>query len=311
MKIFESLDIKEKFPCPVITIGNYDGIHRGHKEIIERVVRKARQEAGTAMLMTFNPHPLSVLKPDTYTRLITPLHLKKTLIEEAGIDVMIIVPFDEAFRQVTSHEYIENILVGTLGVRHIIVGHDFKFGKSASGDTALLQKASSQYGFDVEVVEPVMIDGERIGSNQIRKLVISGEMEKAAAFLERSYMIEGVVVHGEERGRGMGFPTINIDTFAELIPKNGVYVTEVEVDGECLPAVTNIGYNPTFDGKKLLVETHILNFSGDLYDREVCIWFHERVREEVKFSGIEALKERIMQDVAKAEDFFKNRNRKA
>ncbi len=304
MKIFETTHIIERFPNPVLTIGNYDGIHMGHRRIIGKVVEKARQIEGTAMLMTFSPHPLSVLKPDTYTRLITPLHRKKELIEENGIDVMVIVPFNDAFRSVTAGIFIEEILFQTLAVKSVIVGYDFKFGKEGAGNTDMLKERSAQFGFDVEVIEAITIDGEKVGSNQIRRFIMNGDVERAARFLERPHMIEGFVVHGEQRGRGMGFPTINIDTISELVPKNGVYMTEAEIDGKRLPAVTNIGYNPTFDGKKFLVETHILDFAGDLYDREVTIHFLGRIRDEMKFSGIEELKERIAADIAQARERF-------
>ncbi len=306
MKIFESLDIHEKFINPVLTIGNYDGIHIGHQKIIERVVRKAREISGTAMLMTFNPHPLSVLKPDTYTRLITPLHLKKKLIEASGIEVMLLVPFDAQFQRLTPEIFIKDILADRLAVKEIIVGYDFKFGKGGAGNVTMLKKLAGTYGFRFETIEAITLDGERVGSNAIRKLIMDGNVEKAAQFLGRPHMIEGVVVKGENRGKWMGFPTINLDTFFELVPKNGVYMTEVELKGRRKPAVTNIGFNPTFGGKKFLMETHILDFSGNLYGKEVVIYFHKRIRDEMKFSGIDELKERISKDVALAREYFRH-----
>ena len=304
MKIFESLDISEKFVNPVLTIGNYDGIHIGHQKIIENVARKAREISGTAMLMTFNPHPLSVLKPDTYTRLITPLHLKKKLIEASGIEVMLLVPFDAQFQSLTPEMFIKDILVDRLAVKEIVVGYDFKFGKGGAGNVTMLKKLAGTYGFRFETIEAITLDGERVGSNAIRKLIMDGNVEKAAKFLGRPHMIEGTVVKGENRGKWMGFPTINLDTFFELVPKNGVYVTEVELSGKRKPAVTNIGFNPTFGGKKFLMETHILDFSGNLYGKEVVIYFHKRIRDEMKFSGIDELKERIAKDVALAREHF-------
>jgi riboflavin kinase/FMN adenylyltransferase len=306
MKIFESLDIHEKFINPVLTIGNYDGIHIGHQKIIERVVRKAREMSGTAMLMTFNPHPLSVLKPDTYTRLITPLHLKKKLIEASGIEVMLLVPFDAQFQSLTPEMFMQDILVDRLAVKAVFVGYDFKFGKDGAGNVKMLKKFADRHGFDFEIIEAIRMDGERIGSNSIRKLIMGGNVEKAAQFLGRPHMIEGIVVKGENRGKWMGFPTINLDTFFELVPKNGVYVTEVEFRGKRKSAVTNIGFNPTFGGKKFLMETHILDFSGNLYGKEVVIYFHKRIRDEMKFSGIDELKERIAKDVALAREHFQH-----
>jgi riboflavin kinase/FMN adenylyltransferase len=305
MRIFTLPDMNEQFPNPVLTIGNYDGIHVGHQKIIEQVVEKARTQSGTAMLMTFDPHPLSILKPDTYTRLITPLHLKKQLVEKCGIDVMFVVPFDDAFKGIAPEAFIKEILVKALGVKGIIVGYDFTFGKGGTGNVGLLKQMGKEYGFSFEAVPAILMDGEKIGSNKIRKLIMNGEVERAARFLGRPHMIEGVVVRGENRGKGMGFPTINLDTFAELVPKNGVYVTEVEVEGKRMPSVTNIGFNPTFGGKKFLMETHILDFSRDLYDQEVIIYFHDHLRDEMKFKSIDELKKRITEDVALAQEHFK------
>ncbi len=307
MKIFESFNAAGKYPGPVLTIGNYDGVHVGHKRIIERVVEKAREISGTPMLMTFAPHPHSVLKPDSYIRLITPLHLKERLIADSGIEIMLVVPFDGHLRSLSPESFIEDILIGTLGIAGVIVGYDFRFGKGGAGDIGMLRDFARKKGFYFDVVEAITIDGEKIGSNRIRRLIMEGDVKRANQLLDRLHMVEGVVVHGVSRGKDMGFPTINFETVFELIPGNGVYITEVGFDGRKWPSVTNIGFNPTFDGKKLLVETHILNYSGDLYDRDVVIYFHDRIREERKFKDIVELKERIATDVSIAREYFKNR----
>ncbi len=305
MKIFKSFNGAGDFPGPVLTIGNYDGVHIGHKRIIGKVVEKAREISGTPMLMTFSPHPHSVLEPDSYIRLITPLHLKERLVADSGIEVMFVIPFDEHLRSISPESFIEDILIGTLGVAGIIVGYDFRFGKGGAGDVEMLKEYSKKKGFYFDVVGAVTIDEEKIGSNRIRRLIMDGDVKKANELLDRPHMIEGIVVHGVNRGKGMGFPTINFETVFELIPGNGVYITEVEFDGQKWPSVTNIGFNPTFKGKKLLVETHILNYSGDLYDRDIVIYFHERIREERRFGSIEELKERIATDVSIAREYFK------
>lgn len=304
MKIFESLNNVGGFPNPVLTIGNYDGIHTGHQEIIRRVVMKAREIGGTPVLMTFHPHPLSVLKPDSYIRLITPLHLKKKLVESFGIDVMLLLPFDAQFQELSPEFFVKRLLFESLGIKWIFVGYDFKFGKNGKGNVDTLKELSKTYDFGCDVVEAIRISGERVGSNAIRKLIMEGDVEKAGTFLGRPHMIEGTVVKGENRGKTLGFPTINLDTFFELVPKNGVYVTEVELKGKRKPAVTNIGYNPTFGGKKFVMETHILDFSGNLYGKEVMIYFHKRVRQEMKFSGIEELKQQIAKDIAIAREYL-------
>lgn len=307
MKIFGSFDTAAKFPKPILTIGNYDGVHIGHRLIIARVVEKARAVSGTPMLMTFSPHPHSVLEPDSYIRLITPLHLKEKLIAESGIEAMFVIPFNDHLRSISPEDFIEDILLRRLGVAGIIVGYDFRFGKGGSGDVKMLQNFAQKKGFYFDVVEAVTIDGEKIGSNRIRRLIMDGDVRNAARLLDRPHMIEGMVVHGVNRGKSIGFPTINFETVFELIPQNGVYITEVGFDGQRWPSVTNIGFNPTFDGKKLLVETHILNYSGDLYDREVVIYFHERIREERRFKDIAELKTRIFEDVAFARKYFESK----
>jgi riboflavin kinase/FMN adenylyltransferase len=306
MKIFESLKQIEKFPDPVLTIGNYDGIHTGHKSIIEKVRDNARRINGTPMLMTFYPHPVSVVKPDKILCLITPFSVRKRLIEESGIEALFILPFDEEFRLQTPDEFVKNILVDKLGIKGLIVGYDFKFGQGGKGDTALLDKLSVEYGFFFEVVEAITVNGEKIGSNRIRKLIMEGDVKKAGLFLGRHFNIEGKVVHGDGRGRGMGFPTVNLKTDYELIPKEGVYVSEVEINGKKFPSVTNVGYNPTFNTGRLSIETHILDYSRDLYEADLNVIFHDRIRGEIKFDGVDALKDGIAADVDIARMYFRN-----
>lgn len=305
MKIFESLDIPERFTRPVLTIGNYDGIHAGHRKIIERVKQKAKELSGTSMLMTFHPHPMSVLRPEKYTRIITPLYVKKRLVEETGIDVLLIVPFNDEFRGIEAVRFITDILIKRIGVAGVIVGHDFRFGKDGAGDIRMLRGFSEDYDIYLGVVEPVTVDGERVGSNRIRKMIAAGDVDRAKRLLERPHMIGGIVVQGKSRGTEIGFPTINLATSFELIPKEGVYVTETGIGGKRYPSVTNIGYNPTFDdSRELTVETFILGFSEDVYGKDVYLYFHKRIRAEMKFAGIEELKARIAKDVETAREYF-------
>lgn len=306
MRVFESIDIPEQFANPVLTIGNYDGLHVGHRRIIERIKAKASEFKGTSMLMTFHPHPLTMLRPDMCIGLITPIHVKKRLIEEAGIDVMLVLPFTGEFRQVTPESFVRDLLVGKLGIKGLIVGYDFKFGKEGKGNVEFLASLSTEYGFFFDVQEAITQNGEKVGSNRIRKMIQAGDVEKAAKHLSRPHMIEGTVVKGDGRGRTIGFPTINLKTDFPLIPKRGVYITYVEFDGKKFPAVTNIGFNPTFHGQTITIETYLLNFSGDLYNRNIALYFLERVRDEVKFESVDELKERIGKDVEKARNYFRN-----
>ncbi|MDI9556847.1 MAG: bifunctional riboflavin kinase/FAD synthetase [Pseudomonadota bacterium] len=304
MQVFESLDFEEKFANPILTIGNYDGLHLGHRKIIERVEIKARENKGTSMLMTFHPHPLTILKPDRFIGLITPLPVKRRLIEEAGIDVMFIIPFTDEFHLISPESFVENILVQKLGIKGLIVGYDFKFGKGGKGNVEYLAAKSTQYGFFFDIQEAITLDNEKVGSNRIRRMIQEGDVKKAGLHLGRPYMIEGTVMAGDGRGRTIGFPTINLQTEFPLMPGRGVYVSSVEIGGKRLPAVTNIGFNPTFDGQSLTIETYIMDFSQDLYNQKVALYFLDRIRDEVKFSSVDELKDRIRKDVEIARAYF-------
>lgn len=305
MQVFESLEIAVKFANPILTIGNYDGLHLGHRRIIERIKLKAREQKGTSMLMTFHPHPLTILKPEKFVGLITPLHVKRRLIEEAGVDVLFIVPFTDEFHLINPELFVDSLLMEKLGIKGLIVGYDFKFGKGGKGNVEYLTSKSTEYGFFFEIQAAITLDGEKVGSNRIRKMIQDGDVRKAAAHLGRPYMIEGTVIKGDGRGRTIGFPTINLKSDFPLIPKRGVYISMVEIDGKKFSAVTNVGYNPTFDGQGLTIETYILDFSQDLYGREIALYFLNRIRDEVKFSSVDELKGRIWKDVETAREYFK------
>ena len=304
MRVIETLDFSERFVNPVLTIGNYDGLHLGHRKIIERIKAKASELNGTPMLMTFHPHPLTILKPDKFIGLITPIHVKKRLIEEAGIDVLLIAPFTEEFRLITPGAFVDNLLIQRLGIKGLVVGYDFKFGKEGKGSVEYLASRSKEYGFFFEIQGAITLDGEKLGSNRIRKMIQEGDVRKAAFHLGRPYMVEGTIEKGAGRGRTIGFPTINLKTDFPLIPKRGVYISEVDIDGKKRPAVTNIGFNPTFDGQAQTIETYILDFSGDLYNQEIALYFLERVRDEAKFGSVDELREKIWKDVETARNYF-------
>lgn len=309
MRVIESIDFADKFVNPILTIGNYDGLHVGHRKIIERIITKARQLNGTPMLMTFHPHPLTILRPDKNIGSITPLHVKKRLIEEAGIEVLFVIPFTRDFGSIKAEDFVDGLLVQRLGIKGLVVGYDFKFGKGGKGDVVYLANCSNEYGFFFEIQGQITLDGEKVGSNRIRTMIQEGDVKKAALHLARPYMVEGTVVRGEGRGRTMGLPTINLRTDFPLIPKGGVYVTEVEIEGQKFQSATNIGFNPTFNGQSLTIETHIMDFSRDLYDRKVALHFLDRIRDEAKFAGIDELKERIGRDMEAARAYFRNLTR--
>lgn len=310
MQVLESFDIREKFENPVLTIGNYDGIHLGHRRIIERVKERARELSGTAMLMTFRPHPLHVLHPERELAAITPLAEKKRLIRDAGIDVLVVAPFTAEFARIAPVDFITSILVDKLAIKGLVIGYDFRFGHLGKGDIVLLQEAGRTRGFFVEVVDAVTLEGEKVGSNRIRNLVSAGNVAKAGKLLGRHFAIEGRVVRARGRGKTIGYPTINLKTDYVLIPKNGVYVTEVEFDGRTWGGLTNIGYNPTFEqGEERSIETFILDFVGDLYDKQVRLHFLERIRDEMRFESTGELASRIANDVEIGRVFFRQREK--
>ncbi len=306
MQVFESFDIREKFENPVLTIGNYDGIHLGHRQIIDGVKERARELSGTSMLLTFSPHPLHVLRPDRELAAITPLAEKKRLIGDAGIDVLVIAPFTAEFARIEPKAFITSILVDKLAIKGLVIGYDFRFGHLGKGDIASLQEAGGTWGFFVEVIDAITLEGEKVGSNRIRGLINAGDVAKAAKLLGRHFYIEGMVIRALGRGKTIGYPTINLKTDYALIPKNGVYVTEAEVNGQRWGGLTNIGYNPTFEqGQVRSIETFILDFEGDLYDKQVRLHFLERIRDEMKFGSAEDLAARIAKDVERGRAFFR------
>jgi len=308
MRIFRSIPAEERFKNPVLTIGNYDGLHLGHRRIIERVTQRAREIDGTSMLMTFHPHPLHILRREKELPFITPEEQKEGVIAEMGIDILFVVPFTGEFSRITPEAFVETILCGRLAIKGIVIGHDFRFGAKGEGDVSLLERMSRSLGFFVEVVDPVTLEGERVASNRIRTLLSDGDVAQSARMLGRPYVIAGTVVRAKGRGAAIGFPTINLQTDYPLIPGHGVYVTEAEVDGRWLRAVTNIGHNPTFEtGMERSIETFILDFHGDLYDKKVKVRFLKRIRDEARFASVEELKGRIAEDVEIARAYLRDK----
>jgi riboflavin kinase/FMN adenylyltransferase len=306
MRLFETIDIQENFKNPVLTIGNYDGIHLGHRRIIDRVKERARDISGTPMLMTFDPHPLHILGPDRELAAITPREEKVRLIAEAGIEVLFVLPFTADFARLSPEAFVASILVERLAIKGLVIGYDFRFGTGGKGEVGLLRELGAGQGFFVEVIGAVTVAGEKVGSNRIRKLVEEGDAAFARMLLARPYAIEGTVVRAKGRGAAIGYPTINLGTDYPLIPKTGVYVTRVEIEGQNFGAVTNIGCNPTFEeGGERSIETFILDFDGLLYGKRVRLHFLARIRDEEKFSSVDALRDRIAADVERARAYFR------
>nr|HID58522.1 bifunctional riboflavin kinase/FAD synthetase [Desulfobacterales bacterium] len=308
MKVIEGIDpinIKKDFKSLVITIGNFDGVHIGHQAIFAHVIEKAKKVNGVSGVMTFEPHPIRVLHPENRLPLITLYEQKVELIAKSGIDVLICVPFTTEFASITPHDFVKKILYEAIGVKAIIIGADYTFGKAREGTVSLLRKMGREYGFEVIIHPWVEEKNLRVSSTVIRKLVMEGRVEHAYKLLNRHYQIRGMVIPGHNRGgRVIGFPTANIKLYDELCPKNGVYVVTVEYQGELYGGVANIGYKPTFSDHEHTVEIHILDFQGDIYNHKIRVNFITRLRGEKKFSSPAELSDQIKKDIKKAREIL-------
>jgi len=309
MKVFNRLDqIIEPIKGAVITIGNFDGVHIGHQALFHEVIEKAEAIDGTSVAMTFEPHPLRVLKQNNHPPLITLYEQKAELIERSGIDVLICVPFTLEFAALSAEQFVRDLLVQKIGIKAIVVGEDYSFGKNREGNIALLNSFGLKYGFEVIVagwIKSARALAERISSTKIRELVTDGRMEQAEKMLGRNYQIRGKVVTGRDRGgKLLGIPTANINLNDELCPKTGIYAVTVECEGAQHQGVANIGYSPTFEDHVFTVEVHILDFSDNLYGANIRINFIKRIRDEKKFSNISELIEQIKLDIAVAREIF-------
>ncbi len=294
-----------RWPYPVLAIGNFDGLHRGHLKIVERIRRGASERGGTSVVMTFEPHPPRVLRPDKAPPLLMTPEQKRNALARAGVQGLAVVRFTEELSQWEPAAFVRRVLVDWLRVAEVWVGADFLFGRNRSGNFTLLKALGQQSGFRAEKIDPIRYKDFVVSSTRIRRLVSEGRVEEAGALLGRHFAIDGRVVEGARRGREIGFPTANLATENELLPPNGVYATFSAVDGIVRPSVTNVGVRPTFDGLPTTsVETHVLGFSGDLYGQRLELAFVQRLRDERKFPDIDALREQIAADVRRAGRLF-------
>ena len=302
MKLYRNLtDIKQPFEKACVTIGNFDGVHLGHQLLFSEVVERANILKGTSIVLTFDPHPLKVLRPESI-RLISTTQQKIELIERAGIDVLVIIPFDKKFASTPADRFVDEILIKTIGVQELIVGYDYAFGRGRQGNIDFLKARGEQEGFPVTVIEAFYKNNMLVSSTIIREMVAMGRMRDVRTLLGRYYQIRGEVQLGRQRGRSVvGFPTANLKISEEdLCPKRGVYVTQVIYDGKCYGGVSNIGYNPTFGENRLVAETHIFDFDDDIYGKQIRINLLRHLRGEKKFSGPEELADQIRQDIVVA-----------
>ena len=293
-------------PC-VLTIGNFDGVHVGHQHIMRRVTQTARQHGWKPAVLTFEPHPAKLLAPARAPKLLTTLHQRCELMEEQGIEQILILPFTEFIAKLTPEEFIKQILADRLRARAVLVGDNFRFGNRAAGDTNTLQQLGAKYGFVTEVAGAVSMRGQVVSSTGIRSRVEAGDVSKACRMLARAYALEGRVVHGHGVGAKRTVPTLNLETEAEVLPATGVYITRTHDLNQARqwPSITNIGYRPTFGGDHLSIETFLLSPLEGASPEEIRVDFLRRVRDERKFENAEALKAQILRDVGRAQTYFR------
>lgn len=295
--------------CSVVTVGTFDGVHRGHRAILERMHAFTTVHGGRTVVVTFEPHPRLVLSRSTQPTigLLTTLTEKHAILQRLGIDVLVVIPFTFEFAQTPPEDFIRHLLVERIGIRHIVIGHDHNFGKDRAGNEELLRRLGQQYHFTVERVEPVLLDGETISSSKIRAALQRGDLSKANAMLGYPYSVEGIVVYGDGRGRRLGYPTANIELLDshKLLPAAGVYCVAAPIDGKVWYGMANIGVRPTFtDSAHLRLEAHFFDYSGYLYDRKIVLSFHRYVRQERRFESVDLFWSQLRDDRDCCERYF-------
>ena len=282
----------------VLTIGTFDGVHLGHQKIIERVVTTARQEGLLATIFTFFPHPRMVVQHDKSLKLIHTLEEKKQLLQRLGVDLLVVQPFNEAFAQLTAEEFVSTILVQHLNVKKVIIGYDHRFGRNRTANINDMRLFGEKYGFAVEEISVQEVDEVSVSSTKIREALNKGDVTTAEHYLGTPYSLTGTVVHGLKLGRTLGYPTANIQVTEDykLIPKDGVYAVYSYIGAQKVYGMLSIGKNPTIEGKGASIEVYFFDFNGDLYDRELTIYFVKYLREERKFSSVALLKKQLQDD---------------
>jgi riboflavin kinase/FMN adenylyltransferase len=307
VEIFHKLeDVPAGFGPSIASVGNFDGVHRAHAHVLGEIVRRARESGAKAVAVTFEPHPARMLRPDSDLKLLTPVPEKLRLLDATGIDAVLMLPFGRDLSLMTARQFAERILRKKLRAREVHEGYNFRFGHKAAGDVNLLTQLGQEMGFEVKVYSEQKLRGEPVSSSHIRKLLREGRVSRARHLLARPFCILGAPGRGRGYGSKYTVPTINLARYEELVPKDGVYITCTRVGAENFDSVTNVGNRPTFGAESFAVETHLLNFHPiELSpESEVEICFLDRLRDEIKFPSVEALREQIAKDVNKARRYF-------
>ena len=306
MKIFRHIEDPSFSPSgTVVTMGNFDGIHLGHQALVRNTVEESKRLGYPSTVLTFEPHPLKVLAPEHAPRLILSYEDKMALFQSLGVDMVIAQRFDRQFASLAADEFVRRFLVERLKIKKLWVGRDLRFGQGRKGATDDLLRMAPDAGFEVGVLDPILIDGVRISSSRIRQLVEEGRVDEVRPMLGRYHFVSGRVVTGHRRGRALGFPTANIASQTEVIPLNGIYATLVQLKNKQWLSVSSVGFNPTFGDGPRTVESFILDFEGDLYGESVKLSFVKRIRDEKKFVMVKDLTEQMHEDVRRANAVFK------
>ena len=293
-------ELPDKFTSSVVTLGNFDGVHLGHRALFRSLVKTARQLNCPSIVYTFNPHPLKFLVPEKAPLLLNTPAEKRRLIAASHIDYLIETPFTTDFAKMSPEIFVTDILLEKLRIKALVIGYDYAFGKGRRGNSDFLQACGEKYGFHVEVLQPVGDDGLPYSSTLIRQMVAAGDVSGVVRLLGRQYNLEGVVVPGDQRGRTLGFPTANLETEKEQLPAPGVYAVKVRHNLQEYGGVVNIGRRPTFNVEGSTIEVYLLDFTGELYGQKLRIYFVDRLRDERKFASVEALVATIEMDVVRA-----------
>ena len=290
----------------VVTVGTFDGVHLGHRQVLDEIARRAERTGRRSVLVTFHPHPLRVVRPDDAPPMLNTLAEKKEILAESGLEYVVFVPFTPVLQNYPARRFVEEILIGRVDMRELVIGYDHGFGRGREGGVDTLRSIGAEIGFDVDVVDPVHVDGEPVASSRIRRLLAAGEVGAAARLLGRCYWLEGEVVHGAKKGRELGFPTANvaIEDPHKMLPAEGVYAAWGWVRGKRLPGLLHLGPRPTFEGLPPTVELHLLDWSGDLYGQRMRIEVAKHLRGIEKFDSVEALVDAIRGDEAAGRAFF-------
>jgi riboflavin kinase / FMN adenylyltransferase len=312
MQIFRNLsDVPSDFGPTVVSVGNFDGVHRAHQEVVRHMAERASALGGKAVVVTFDPHPLRILRPDVAPKLLTPLTTRLALLERTHVDAVLALPFTRDLSMMSAEDFARQILAGALHAREVHEGYNFHFGHKAQGNVDTLAELGKQCGFEAKIFPEQTLRGHHVSSSEIRKLIAEGNVSRARALLGRPFSI----FSNPGRGRGYGHkytvPTVNLARYDELVPADGVYVTWLRINGECFEAVTNIGNRPTFGADSFAIESHLLNFHPIelLPETPLELIFLKRLRSEIKFPSVEALREQIAKDVYKARKYFRlNKN---